>query len=409
MAGGSIIKRIVLKIQADLKPLMATQSQFKGMVKQSGELKKRFAENSTRMGKFNARMRFLTAGLRGFRMEMLSVMFFGMAMQKFFGGLLRPSLELVGVFDVMRNTLGIFFLPVALQILDWVLALQNFLLSLSPEAQKFIGWVVVAGAVLGAALFFIGMFTLGIGGLITALAPLGLLLALVLINPIQSIIAAIVGTSGLTAAIAVFGGSFGFIGDAANVAFKRILEIFPNFKKKLDELGIDTEDFGEALSDVWTLVKEAFREQFGEIAFEIEFQLAWIANLFKVVMHIAMFKMKKGFNEKWPEFKENFEAKFVELVESVIKILGRIPIRGLKRLGGEFNIFNPESELSYVLASRGRANQISQTTIPGALPPGTLFIQPIINISAMDPNGVRISSNEGVTIDMSERLATKSR
>ena len=47
-------------------------------------------------------MRNLTHGMRGFRMEMLGVMFFGMMLQKMFLGLLQPVMEAFGVFDLFR-------------------------------------------------------------------------------------------------------------------------------------------------------------------------------------------------------------------------------------------------------------------------------------------------------------------
>lgn len=112
------------------------------------------------------KFRLLTHGLRGFRMEMLGVMFFGMSMQRLFMGLLQPSLELVGAFELFSDALGILFLPVALDVLeDFAIPFLNWVTSIPEPLQRFIGWLVLGGAVLGALLFVVGTLALGLGSL----------------------------------------------------------------------------------------------------------------------------------------------------------------------------------------------------------------------------------------------------
>ena len=74
--------------------------------------------------------------LQTFRFDMLSLMFAGMEASRVIKGLFKPAMDAMGVFDVWGNTLEIFFLPAAGQVLDFVLRLRDFLLSLDPETRE---------------------------------------------------------------------------------------------------------------------------------------------------------------------------------------------------------------------------------------------------------------------------------
>lgn len=148
----------------------------------------------TTMGKLGWGVRMMTHGLKGFRMEMLGVMFFGMMLQKTLMGLLKPALEVFGVFDLWRIMLMILFLPVVEALFPWFLKLVTWLMDLDPELQKMIGVFVILGIVLGIVLMVIGQFALGIGSVLQILAPFGV--------TIKSIIAFF---SGLGIAVAVVG------------------------------------------------------------------------------------------------------------------------------------------------------------------------------------------------------------
>jgi len=106
--------------------------------------------------------------LRKLTMQMLGLMFFGMAMERFFKGLIGPSLELVGVFDLWNTVLGIMFLPTALQVNDILLSISNVLLSLHPPLQEAIGSFALLGMGLGNILSVVGQLALGIGALTLA-------------------------------------------------------------------------------------------------------------------------------------------------------------------------------------------------------------------------------------------------
>lgn len=124
-------------------------------------------------GRFAHRIRSMTHGMRGFRMEMLGVMFFGMGLQRFFTGLLKPALQLTGFFELWTTTLQVLFLPIAMYLLEkFLIPLAMWLMNLSDETKLLLGKFVLFGAILGTALFLVGMFALGIGSIIQAFGSL---------------------------------------------------------------------------------------------------------------------------------------------------------------------------------------------------------------------------------------------
>jgi hypothetical protein len=114
------------------------------------------------------KFRMMTHGLRGFRMEMLGVMFFGMGLSKFFSGLLQPALKLVGIFELWSLMLSIVFLPLALALLDPLLKIMDWFINLPEPVKMGIGVFVALAAILFKLLFLVGMFALGLGSLIQA-------------------------------------------------------------------------------------------------------------------------------------------------------------------------------------------------------------------------------------------------
>jgi hypothetical protein len=114
-----------------------------------------------------------------------------MAIQRIFTGLIRNSLEWTGVFDVMSAALGILFLPLAMQLLDWALMFLDWVSQLSEGQKKWIGWIVLAGIVLGTLLFVIGTLVLGIGAMAIAFGTTAAVIVLTIGLVIGVIIAVI--------------------------------------------------------------------------------------------------------------------------------------------------------------------------------------------------------------------------
>jgi hypothetical protein len=128
-------------------------------------------------------------GMRGFRMEMLSVMFGGQMLQRAMFGLLKPALQVAGAFEIWGAMLQVLFLPVALFLLENVfLPLFNLFSSLPEPIQKIIGFFVLFVGVIGAILAVGGALVLFIGGLIIAWGTLN---AIFIASPIGWIVLAI--------------------------------------------------------------------------------------------------------------------------------------------------------------------------------------------------------------------------
>ncbi len=156
--------------QKGLKNLSKNARGFNAVIGQTMEGFKKQNQANTSMitsgARLANRLRMLTHGMRGFRMEMLGIMFFGMGMAKFFKGLLSPATKLVGLFELWGLTLKILFLPTALDLLKVLMPLFTWLMDLSEPTKKLTGFFALFGLAIGTLLFLVGMFTLGIGSLI---------------------------------------------------------------------------------------------------------------------------------------------------------------------------------------------------------------------------------------------------
>ena len=130
------------------------------------ELNGRFKVMRSLGGRVARSFRMLTHGMRGFRMEALGVMFFGMMMQRMFLGLLQPVMEAFGVFDIFRLMLLTLFLPVMEMIFPFLLQMMEWFMNLPEPVKKAIGIFVVLGLIFATMIMVLGQFALGIGSLI---------------------------------------------------------------------------------------------------------------------------------------------------------------------------------------------------------------------------------------------------
>ncbi len=233
------------------KALGLPMEKFKKMKTESGELNKRFKLMRNTGGKLGLNIRKLTHGFRGFRMEMLGVMFFGMGIQKFFMGLLKPAMQMAGIFDLLNVILGVVFLPIVLALLDPLLKLGNWLMNLSDSSKLMIGKIVLFGAALGGALFFVGMFALGIGSLILAFSGVFMWISN-LLGPVGNLAAGMFLIGG---ASSVIGPIWNSMKSIISKVWDKFLEI-PAIQDLITALGVDIED----LKTPWKLIKEKAAE-----------------------------------------------------------------------------------------------------------------------------------------------------
>jgi len=103
-----------------------------------------------------------------FRMELLSVMFFGMAVQRFFGALTKGSLEASGAMNVWSTITMLMGLPVAMKLTKRLLSLLGWWGKLDKETKKNISTFLWLGFVLGTLMLLYGTIGLGIQGMTAA-------------------------------------------------------------------------------------------------------------------------------------------------------------------------------------------------------------------------------------------------
>lgn len=121
---------------------------------------------SSTSGRAMMGMRNLTHGMKGFRMEALGVMFFGMAMQRMFAGFLKPVSEAFGITELFGDMLTVLFLPIMEEIFPALLKVAMWFMNLPDPVKKAIGVFVLVGMALGTILMILGTLALGLGSLI---------------------------------------------------------------------------------------------------------------------------------------------------------------------------------------------------------------------------------------------------
>jgi len=113
-------------------------------------------------------LRMFTHGLRGFRMEMIGITFFGVGLTRFVEGLLQPATDAAGVFDMWNDTLELFFLPSLVKLLPALTDLNTALEKSPKELKTAVGDLIIVLEALGVVLAVGGTLALGIGSLTTA-------------------------------------------------------------------------------------------------------------------------------------------------------------------------------------------------------------------------------------------------
>lgn len=162
----TVIVDFISNVKGFMQGATAPQEFIRKLHTPMGKLNKDLIKNASAGQKLGLKFRSLMVGARGFRMELLGVMFFGMGVAKMFMGLLQPAMQAFGIFELWGTMLTLVFLPIISQLFPYFLKLIEFFMNLPPSVQLAIGVFVIIAAVLGQVLFFAGMLGLGIGSLI---------------------------------------------------------------------------------------------------------------------------------------------------------------------------------------------------------------------------------------------------
>jgi len=96
-----------------------------------------------------------------FNFNMLGVMFAGMALQRTVNGLVKTSMEWMGVQELLNETLGVIFLPIADEVLNALLPIMEWFMDLPDETKKAIGEITLFIGGIGTILATAGSISLG--------------------------------------------------------------------------------------------------------------------------------------------------------------------------------------------------------------------------------------------------------
>ncbi len=156
------------------KELFQPQKQFKELENKTGQLNQRFRKLGQTGQRIGRGFRFLTTGFKGFRMELLSVMFGAQMVSRAMFGLLKPAMQVVGIFELFGSMLTVLFLPIALWLLEnFIIPLVTWFMDLDPSIQLVIGAFVLFAGVLAIVVSVGAALLLFIGGIVLMFSSLG--------------------------------------------------------------------------------------------------------------------------------------------------------------------------------------------------------------------------------------------
>lgn len=110
-----------------------------------------------------ANVRVLTHGLHGFKMEFLSVMFFGMQMQRIGLSLLGPAMKMYGITELFSSVLAVVMLPIMSLIYPTLLKIALWLISAPSWFKVLLGLGAIFMVLGGTLMFFGAQFGLFLG------------------------------------------------------------------------------------------------------------------------------------------------------------------------------------------------------------------------------------------------------
>jgi phage-related protein len=138
-----------------------------------------FQAMKTKGGQLAHGIRKWSHGMRGFRMEMLGLMFAGMALTNTIKGLFQPVMDAFGVMDLWSTLLLVTFLPIMNLLMPLFLSLFNFFMGLPEPVKMVIGVLAIFAFILGMVAVVMGTVALAMGSIILVGAPLFATIAII--------------------------------------------------------------------------------------------------------------------------------------------------------------------------------------------------------------------------------------
>lgn len=121
----------------------------------------------------NTTTKSIVTGQRRFKMELLGVMFAGMALYRVMGGLIRKQFELWGVTDMFGAMLTVVFLPIMDILAPILYTILDAFMNLPEGLQLALGAFVILAAGIGAFLLIFGQVGLAVTSIGAAFPALG--------------------------------------------------------------------------------------------------------------------------------------------------------------------------------------------------------------------------------------------
>ncbi len=235
-------------ITKGLNTSLAQINKLYDALKKSESQKKRFItlykKTNKQLKEFVARSKQTNKGLFNMKVGMFGVLFLGMSMQRMFWGMLEPAMALTGMFEILTATLEVLFLPVALQLLDWLLPVFEALMNLPEPLKIFIGWLFLLAGALGFVITAFAFILLSIGTFVTGFGMLGVKLSGALTKSLSTGLSA--GLAGLIAGFKTFLTILKGLAIGA-IAIKMVWDL-KEFVEKTKNLKDTILSFGDSLS-----------------------------------------------------------------------------------------------------------------------------------------------------------------
>jgi len=160
---------IDIKTKADLKAIADLIQSFNMMKRQGIDVSDGMGRVDKYLGKMNLTTDQLNRSFGRFKFELLGVMFFGMQMERTFGAMLEPARKMVDVQDTWSTLLGARFINVAIDELNWALAMNSALDEMSRltggVSDATLGYGIKIGEVSGSMMMWTGQIGLAINSL----------------------------------------------------------------------------------------------------------------------------------------------------------------------------------------------------------------------------------------------------
>jgi hypothetical protein len=297
-------------------------------------------EHGTRTAKFAARIREATMGIEGFRSEILTLLFFGMALTNWFSSMAKPAMELFGIFELIDITKMLLMEPIMEKLLPLFIGLLEVVDALPRPIKLILGGFILLVGILGSIAVLFSIATFGIGGLIANFGHL----SKVITGFSWGAIASFAWIFGLIAAIMILTKIFfdysesteyakqhtSQLSDAWKDYTKHFMDFIRRFIGGTDEMTEGTTTWGMVVAYVGSLITSTFAvigvvantlSTIFALAFGTINHIIWTAidttfgNLIRAAYHVAKV-IAYTFGKDIPASVENAYNSFNELVKN---------------------------------------------------------------------------------------------